>query len=237
MNRRQLGAILSVFLLVLPAIAADPSGKSGARPKTAINRTNRDVTAADVTGIPKGHRYMWSIIGGSALGAGLGAISSGKGAVKGAFIGGGAASSFYLSKNKRAGGSARPWAWVLGNGALVAGLGWAICDCGGGFGAGALIGGGGTALVQALRPHQKTLTQITGADDQTPPNPPATTQPPQNPPATTQPPQNPPPDQTNNPPQSNPPDQTTTPPQSKPPENELPDKPQPKDFRDLDNPQ
>jgi len=141
-----------------------------------------------------------------------------------------------LSKNKRAGGSARPWAWVLGNGALVAGLGWAICDCGGGFGAGALIGGGGTALVQALRPHQKTLTQITGADDQTPPNPPATTQPPQNPPVT-QPPQNPPPDQTNNPPQSNPPDQTTNPPQSKPPENELPDKPQPKDFRDLDNPQ
>ena len=232
MNRRQLGAILSVFLLVLPAIAADPAGKSGDRAKTAINSTNRDVTAADVKGIPKGHRYMWSIIGGSALGAGLGAISSGKGAVKGAFIGGGAASSFYLSKNKRAGGSARPWAWVLGNGALVAGLGWAICDCGGGFGAGALIGGGGTALVQALRPHQKTLTQITGADDQTPPNPPATTQPPQNPP----------PDQTSKPPQSNPPqnpppDQTNNPPPSNPLENELPDKPQPKDFQDLNNPQ
>ena len=220
MNRRQLGAILSVFLLVLPAIAADPAGKSGDRAKTAINSTNRDVSAADVKGIPKGHRYFWATLGGTALGAGLGAISSGKGAVKGAFIGGGLTSSFYLSKNKRAGGSARPWAWVLGNGALVAGLGWAICDCGGGFGAGALIGGGGTALVQALKPHQKTLTKITGADEQTPPNPPATTQPPQNPPPTTQPPQNPPPDQTNN-----------------PPDNELPDKPQPKDFRDLDNPQ
>lgn len=218
MNRRQLGAILSVFLLVVPAIAADPAGKSGNRSdKAAINSTNRDVTAADVKGIPKGHRYAWSIIGGAALGAGLGAISSGKGALKGAFIGGGGASSLYLSKNKYAGGSGRPWAWVLGNGALLAGLGWAICDCGGGFGAGALIGGGGTALVQALRPHQKTLTKVTGADDQTPPNPP---------PATTQPPQNPPPDQTNNPP-----DQP-----NKPPENELPDKPQPKDLPNLSNP-
>ena len=217
MNRRQLGAILSVFLLVVPAVAADPAGKSGNRSdKAAINSTNRDVTAADVKGIPKGHRYVWSIIGGTALGAGLGAISSGKGAVKGAFIGGGAASTFYLSKNKQAGGSHRAWAWVLGNGALVAGLGWVICDCGGGFGAGALIGGGGTALVQALRPHQKTLTKITGADDQTPPNPPATTQPPQNPP----------PDQTNNPP-----NQT-----NKPPENELPDKPQPKNLTNLNNP-
>jgi len=136
---------LSVSLLGLPGLAAD-----------------RDARSKDVRGIPHGHKHLWAVIGGTAVGLGLGAIPGGTSNVfKGGLIGGSAASLFYLAGHR---GQEGPWSYVLTNTALVAGIGWAACDCAAGFGAGALVGGGGTALFQAFKPRNRTLGKITGAN-------------------------------------------------------------------------
>lgn len=182
MNGKMAGIVLSIFLLAIPGIAAD-----------------RDPTTKDVKGIPHKHRYFWSVAGGTALGLGLGALGGTSGAFKGAFIGGGAASAFYLASHHETGGSSRPWYWIGTNAALGAGIGWAGCNCGDGFGIGALVGGGGTALVQAFGTHHRTVAKATGADPPPPNNPSS-----QPSPLPSQAP--PPPPQSSNPQGSNPPD-------------------------------
>jgi hypothetical protein len=148
MSRRLLAVLLCVSLLGLPGLAADRDASS------------KDASSKDVRGIPHGHKHLWAVIGGTAVGLGLGAIPGGtKNVFKGGLIGGSAASLFYLAGHR---GQEGPWSYVLTNAALVAGIGWAACDCGAGFGAGALVGGGGTALFQAFKPRNRTLGKITG---------------------------------------------------------------------------
>jgi hypothetical protein len=211
---------LCVGLLALPGSAADP------------DRKDRD----SLRGIPKGHKHLWAIIGGAAVGGGLGAIGGTSGFFKGALIGGSGASALYLVKHRNQEG---PWSYVITNAGLVAGIGWAVCDCGAGGGAGALIGGGGTALFQAFKPRNKTLAKVTGANapgvqENPPPPPPSPSapapQPQQAPQQAPQLPQGQPPQ----PPEpqaqpQQPPPQAQPPNQSNPPQENLPDSPQPKD--------
>ena len=226
MSRRILAVLLCVSLLGLPGLAAD-----------------RDASRRDLRGVPHGHKHLWAVIGGTALGLGLGAIPGGTSNVfKGGLIGGSAASLFYLAGHR---GQEGPWSYVITNAALVAGIGWAACDCGAGFGAGALVGGGGTALFQSFKPRNRTLAKITGANTTSPPpdNTPAPQPPPpqQNPPApnpsATQPQAVPQSDQgqPQSPPQTQPPQGQSNPPQtqppqgqSNPPQEKLPDAPEPK---------
>lgn len=129
---------------------------------------NRDPGPSDLSGIPKSHHYFWATAGGTVLGLGVGIIAPGgaKSAWKGALIGGSATSAFYLAKYKRAGGRNRPWAHVITNTALGAGIFWTACNCDTGFWGGALIGGGGTAIIQGLKSHhfEPLTTQNTPPD-------------------------------------------------------------------------
>ena len=136
---------------------------------------DRDVTSRDLKGVPRGHRYFWAIAGGTAVGMGIGIIAPGgsKSAFKGALIGGSAASAFYLIKNPRAAEGERAWAHVITNTLLVSGVFWTVCNCSGGAWSGALIGGGGTAVIQAFGTHNRTMAKMSGTAQSTPPSSPA----------------------------------------------------------------
>lgn len=207
MSRKWVGIVFSLCLLVVPAVAADH---------------DRDVDVKDLKGVPHKHRYIWSVAGGTALGAGLGAFGGPVGAGKGSIIGGSVASAFYLSRHHQTGGGWRPWLLVATNGALLGGLGWTVCDCGDGMGIGALIGGGGTAVIQAFGTRHKTLAQATGANQ--PP-------PPQNNPSGNTPPPQPPPDNNRQQPNNNQPQNNNQTP------NNLPDSPEPHNLSDMTDPQ
>jgi hypothetical protein len=127
---------------------------------------DRDVSARDLKGIPKSHRYLWAVIGGTAAGAGLGIIAPGgtKSAFKGALLGGSLTSAFYLAKNPRAAYGSRGWAHVGTNAALGTGILWTLCNCGSGAWAGGLIGGGGTALYQGFGSHNSRISKFSGPD-------------------------------------------------------------------------
>jgi hypothetical protein len=129
---------------------------------------DRDVTARDLRGLHRSHRYAWAVAGGTAVGAGLGVIAPGgaKSAFKGALLGGSVTSAFYLAKNPRAADPHRPFAHIVTNTVLGTSLLWTLCNCNGGAWAGALIGGGGTAIVQALGTHNTGLATFTGASAQ-----------------------------------------------------------------------
>jgi hypothetical protein len=242
MSRRMLAIVCCVCLLAATSFAGGPPTPSAGRDSSS--RANgdsatagRDATSADVKGIPKRHRYVWATIAGGALGAGIGALlppGSGKSAAKGALMGGGLASSLWLSSHKNDPMKYRPLAWIVGNAVLVGGAGWAICNCGKGFPIGALIGGGFTGAVQVFEPrHHSTLSKITGAGENNPqPQVTPQQQPPEPPPQQPQPPnlppdQPPPPPPPNQPPQENAtPDTPQTPPQTE--ADNLPDSPLPK---------
>lgn len=239
MSRRLLAIFCCLCFLVGTGFAGDPpAANSGSDSSSAT----RDATSADVSGIPKHHRYFFSILAGGALGAGIGALlppGSGKSATKGMLIGGSLASLFYLSSHRNEASKNRPLEWIATNAVLGGGIGWSVCNCGIGFPVGLLIGGGFTGVVQAIEPrHHQTLSKYTGAtpsgaQSQTPPpqqqQPPPPNPPPQtNPPPDTNPPQTPPPSQ---PPQANAsPDDPSAPPQTQ--ADVLPDSPQPKVDRD-----
>jgi len=217
MIRRTLAVFLCMSMLMVQGFAAD-----------------RDPDRRSIRGIPTKNRHLWAVLGGAALGAGIGVLAPGgtKSAWKGVIIGGSGASLIYLTKHRNQEG---PWAYVLTNTALGLGIGWTACDCGDGVWAGALIGGGGTAVIQSFKTRSKTLAKITGSTPKGAPTPPpsgGTTQPPPPPPPQTTPPQTTPPQ--NNPPQDQQDqDQEKQQDQGKqqgkdnPPE--LPDAPQPKD--------
>jgi hypothetical protein len=160
--RQRIFAILTctVFLLSSSSFAQD-----------------RDVTSRDLKGVPRGHRYFWAIAGGTAVGMGIGIIAPGgsKSAFKGALIGGSAASAFYLIKNPRAAEGERAWAHVITNTLLVSGVFWTVCNCSGGAWSGALIGGGGTAVIQAFGTHNRTMAKMSGTAKSTPPSAPDST--------------------------------------------------------------
>jgi hypothetical protein len=120
----------------------------------------RDATSRDVRGIPQSRKYFWSVFGGTVLGTGIGIIAPGgnKSAVKGAILGGSITSAFYLATHRKAASGFRPWAHVITNAAIVGGGLWTICDCGSWGWAGALIGGGGTAVLQSFGRGNRRLT-------------------------------------------------------------------------------
>jgi len=135
-----------ILLLIAPAFAGDPGPR-------------------DVKGIPKKNRYIWAIAGGTALGAGIGLLAPGgnKSVAKGALIGGSGASLFYLMGHPRVVSNAwRPWVAAATNTALGTGIGWTACDCNSGAGIGALVGGGGTVLIQGFRTSHRGLSKAAG---------------------------------------------------------------------------
>lgn len=128
-----------------------------------------DISPKDLKGIPKHHKYAWAIAGGAAVGIGIGILLPGgsKTALKGLMIGSGSSSLWYLSRHPNAAGQWNSWAYVATNTTLGGGIGWLACDCGTGFGLGALGGGGGTALIQAMGTRNRTIADLTGAQSPT----------------------------------------------------------------------
>ena len=137
-------AFCVVLVFTMPSFAADPPPA-----KQALKKVN-----------PRRYNYLFSVVGGAALGAGVGAMLGGGGAglAKGALIGGGGVSELYLASYPNFASGYRSWGYILSNTALGAGLGWTMCGCGRGLGAGALIGGGGTAALEAWHIKQHTTT-------------------------------------------------------------------------------
>lgn len=123
-------------LLVPPAFAAD-----------------RDVGVKDLKGIPKKNRFLTTVVGGAALGAGIGALLPGgmHSVWKGTLIGGGGFGELYLTKHPHAAGAWRDWAKIGSGAAFGTGLGWTACGCGEGAFGGLLIGGGLEAVWAASK--------------------------------------------------------------------------------------
>lgn len=113
----------------------------------------RDPDSSDLHGIsPKNHKYLFTVLGGAAAGAGLGFILPGeKTPLKLMLMGGGAGSTWYLHFHRNALGSFHDMAMVGGNTALGWGIGWLGCNCRSGAYAGSLLGGGLTAGYEALK--------------------------------------------------------------------------------------
>lgn len=113
----------------------------------------RDPDRRDLHGIsPQHFKYIFSTLGGAAVGAGLGFVLPGeKTPLKLAMIGGGGASTWFLSNHRSELGQFHDYAMMGSNTLLGSGVGWLACNCrDGGFG-GALIGGGATAVWEALK--------------------------------------------------------------------------------------
>lgn len=136
-------ALCTVLVLAPASFAAGPP---------SAKQTLRKVT-------PRRYSYVFSVVGGAALGAGVGAILGGGASLgKGALIGAGGISDLYLTSFPNALGGFRSWAFLLSNTALGSGVGWTLCGCNNGLAAGALVGGGGTAALQAWHAQQDKTT-------------------------------------------------------------------------------
>jgi hypothetical protein len=120
---------------------------------SAAQSRNRDVDRRDLNGIsPQHFKYILSSLGGAAVGAGLGYILPGeKTPLKLALIGGGGASTWFLHSHRDTLGPLHDWGMVGSNTLLGTGIGWLGCNCHDGIVGGALIGGGATAVWEALK--------------------------------------------------------------------------------------
>ncbi len=131
----------------------------------------QDMTSKDLNGIsPQNHKYIITTLGGAAAGAGLGFLLGG-GAKTGklALIGGGGASAWFLHSHPNTLGRVHDWAMVASGTTLGMGIGWTICDCDNGLIAGTLLGGGGTAVWEALkndRAAHNAYNSVTGKTDE-----------------------------------------------------------------------
>lgn len=134
-----------LMTLAMPALARD-----------------RQVDKRDLKGIsPHRHRYLFSVIGGTLLGGGIGAlVGGGHGNIaKGMLIGGGGLSALYLHSHRDAAGASRDWAFVASHTALGLGAGWTLCGCGRGAAFGTLAGAGGSLIWRSMAP-QKNFHQV-----------------------------------------------------------------------------
>ncbi len=146
-GKKILGTMLAFVLVaafVAPAFAGD-----------------RPVDERDLKGIsPKRHRYIFSVIGGTLVGAGVGALVGGGGNIaKGMLIGGGGVSALYLHSHRSTGAGYRDWAFIASHTALGLGAGWTICGCDEGALFGGLAGAGGSMIWRAMAP-QKGFNQV-----------------------------------------------------------------------------
>jgi hypothetical protein len=134
--------LLTVLCLCLLGLLATPAFAG-----------DRDVGVQDLKGIPKKHRFLTTVVGGAALGAGIGALLPGgaTSAWKGVLIGGGGLGKLYLVKHPNAAGPWTDWANIASTGAFGAGLGWTACGCNDGAIGGLLVGGGLEAVWQASK--------------------------------------------------------------------------------------
>ena len=123
---------------------------------------DHDVNASDLKGIsPRHHKYIFNVLGGLAIGAGVGALLGGAPSVtKGMLIGGGGTSAWFLHRHPEAAGSMHSWAHIASYTALGSGLGWTLCKCGDGSAWGALMGGGASALWLANSPDAGSHTRV-----------------------------------------------------------------------------
>ena len=114
---------------------------------------SRDVNKRDLRGIsPQHHKYVFSVLGGAAAGAGLGFILPGeKTPLKLMMIGGGGASTWFLHTHRATLGAYHDWGMITSNTALGGGRGWLGCNCDDGLVGGTLLGGGVTAAWEALK--------------------------------------------------------------------------------------
>lgn len=142
-----LALCLMVVLLAPAALAAD-------------NAENKDNLKQDFRRYtPTRHRYLFSVAGGSAIGAAVGVLlGGGNDITKGLLVGGGGASTAYLHANRNGAGAWRPWAMLAGHTALGSGIGWTACGCDDGLAAGTLIGAGASAIWQASQPNRRHTT-------------------------------------------------------------------------------
>lgn len=133
-------SLAMALLLAVPAFAGGPQ-----------------TTAQDLKGIsPKRHRYIFSVLGGAAVGAGIGVLLGGGGDIaKGLMVGGGGGSALYLHTHPREDLNGwRSWAVIGSHTALGGGIGWTLCGCDDGLVAGSLIGGGASAWWHAAHPRR-----------------------------------------------------------------------------------
>ncbi len=138
-----LSACLLVFLAI-PAMAADP-----------------EITKKDLKGIsPQHHRYLFSVIGGAAAGAGVGyLLGHGVDMGKGLMIGAGGSSALYLHSHRHDDLNGwRNWAYVASYTTFGGGMGWTLCGCNTGLVSGMLIGGGATGVWLADHPQRVPAT-------------------------------------------------------------------------------
>jgi hypothetical protein len=152
METKRLWAVLCsalmLFMLAAPAFAQE-----------------RQTTAQDLKGISaKRHRFLFTTVGGAAVGAGIGVLLGGRTeALKGIMIGGGGGSALYMHSHPRDDLRGwRNWAFIGSHAALGGGLGWTLCGCDDGLVAGTLIGGGASAWWQASHaPRTRTASTST----------------------------------------------------------------------------
>lgn len=133
-----------VFMMPSPAFAADPQ-----------------ITKEDLKGIkPENHKYLFALIGGAAVGAGIGALlGGGNDITKGLMVGGGGMSALYLHSHRRDSVKGwRNWAYIASYTAFGGGMGWALCGCNDGLVSGMLIGGGATTAWLVSHPQTRPRT-------------------------------------------------------------------------------
>jgi hypothetical protein len=121
---------------------------------------DRPIDKQDLKGInAKRHNWAFATAGGAAIGAGVGALFGGSGDVaKGILIGGGGGSAAWLHAHRNTMGGWRPLLLLGSHTALGTGIGWTICGCNDGAFAGAMIGGGASAIWQSMRTDSRRHT-------------------------------------------------------------------------------
>jgi outer membrane protein OmpA-like peptidoglycan-associated protein len=155
-TKKALSMVVAVLLAVgsiLPAFAADPL--------TAAKRDLQKIS-------PLRHRYLFSTLGGAAIGAGVGRLLGGGGDIaKGILVGGGGASTAWLYTHPHDQGPYRGVEYLASHTALGAGIGWTVCACGNGALAGTLVGFGASAIWQASQPSGHQTAQVSRQAEET----------------------------------------------------------------------